>query len=129
MNFHRLTKEELKSEFQTIERHFDTFVNQYPEFDKYKMLEDLLQGKSVLWACDSGIVIGRPNHYHNQDIFLIEVLAGEHIETWVDYINVIEDEVRAWGFPEIEFYGRLGWNKMMSMRGFKPIKTVMRKEL
>mgnify|MGYP001116258882 CR=1 FL=1 len=125
----RLARHELKSEFSDIEPYVDKFTEKYPEFDKYAMIADLINGNSVMWKGDKFFVIGRPNRYHNKEVFLIEALGGEGPEEWLDLLPQIEEEVRVWGFPEIEFYGRLGWQKLFKGRGYSPEKIVMRKQL
>ena len=125
----RVEKADLGSEFSYLGKYFDTFVEKYPEWDKWKMIEDLVEGNSVMWASPKCFVIGRPNYHHNTTMFLIEAAGGESHEDWVDDIKVIEDEVKAWGFDQIEFHGRLGWKKVMSQYGYRPAKLVMRKKI
>lgn len=119
---------DLRSEFSDIEPYFDKFTAKYPEFDKLEMIRELLRGESVIWKGDSFFMIGRPTKYHNKTIFLIQAAAGEGFE-WMEYLPEIEAEIKSWGYDEIEFYGRLGWQNIMKERGYTPIKTVMRKEL
>jgi len=125
----RIAKSELQTKYGEWSEYHDKFIEKYPEFDKYRMLEDLLTGESVLWLDKKGFVIGRPNYYHNATMFLIEAAGGEDCEEWVDGLDTIEEEVRAWGFTTVEFYGRLGWRKRIHNKGYTPAKIVMRKEI
>lgn len=124
----RLSVQDLRSEFPDLEVYFDKFCEKYPEFDKMEMVKDLIRQDSVIWKDENFFAIGRPNAYHTKTTFLIEAAAGEGFD-WLDNISVIEDDVKAWGFDEVEFYGRLGWGPMMKDEGYKPVKTVMRKTL
>ena len=125
----RVEKAALISEFSDIEPYVDKFCTKYPEFNKYHMIEDLVRGESVLWKNKDAFIIGRPNIYHNKTMFLIEAAGGQSPEKWIDDTSVIEEEVKAWGFTEIEFFGRLGWRKYVESKGYCPTKIVMRKSL
>ena len=125
----RVPKASLGSEFSDLERYFDTYVEKYPEFDKYQIIEDLVRGHAVMWRGPKCFVIGRGNHYHNAEMFLIEHAGGEDHEEWVEGIKDIEEEVKIWGFDAIEFHGRLGWKKSMAGLGYRPAKLVMRKSI
>ena len=125
----RVLKSELQTSYPDWSLHLDKFLEKYPEFDRFTMLAELLDGDCVLWTTEKGFVIGRPNNYHNKTVFLIEAAGGEDHLEWFDEIQDIEEEVRAWGFEEIEAYGRLGWKKLMQGRGYSPKTIVMRKTL
>jgi len=123
----RIKKSELQTRFREWEPHLDRFLEKYPEFDKYEMLADLIRGEAVVWTNDVAFIIGRPNRYHTKEIFLLEALGGSDWQDWQDELDDIEQEVKAWGFDEIEVYGRLGWKKIMQGRGYSPHTIVMRK--
>lgn len=125
----RLTKDQVMQEFDKLEPHFKKFCAKYPEFDMIEMLRDLFEGNAVLWANHKMFAMGRPNEYHNKTYFLIEALGGEDPEEWVDQIEIIEEDVKAWGFDSLEFYGRPGWKKYMGNLGYGEERIVMRKGL
>jgi hypothetical protein len=102
-----IPRNNLRSEFSDMEPYFDKFCSRYPEFNKYRMLEDLIRGESVVWKGSKCIVIGRPNYYHNCTNFLLEAIGGEDLTEWVDDLRGIETQVKEMGFDTIEFYGRL----------------------
>jgi hypothetical protein len=124
----RVMKSELKSEYQTIEPQLKKYLAKYPDYDLHKMLQEVLLGETILWAGDESFVIGGPVQYHNSDVFLLECAAGsleEIIEAW----DVIEAEVKAWGFQTMEICGRFGWKKMMEPKGFKAERVILRKTI
>jgi hypothetical protein len=93
------------------------------------MIASLLKGESILWRWNTGIVIGRPNRYHNKDIFLLEATAGEGLDQLLEELSFIEEEVLAWGFDAIELIGRKGWLKRSKELGYDKQYMLFRKDL
>ena len=124
----RVLKSEFSEIYPSLEPYFDTFVKKFPEYDKHRMIADVLKGNSVIWACDKGFIMGRPQQYHNKQNFFLEACCGEDAPSWIDMANV-EEDVKAWGFTELEMSGRLGWKKYAANQGYKQHNIILRKEI
>ena len=124
----RLARHELKSEFTTIEPALKKYCTEFPEYDMHEMLREILLGEKILWAGKNSFAIGSPLVYHNATTFFMECTAGD-LEEIMEAMPIIEADVAAWGFTDIEVCGRLGWKKMMKPYGFEADRLVLKKHI
>ena len=124
----RVLKSELKSEFQTLEPVLQKYLDEFPEYDMHEMLRDILMGKSILWLGENSFAMGGPLEYHNARTFLMECTAGD-VEEIMEAMPIIEADIKAWGFNEIEVCGRYGWKKKMQPYGFELDRVILKKTI
>ena len=85
--------------------------------DLWCVLND--EGKTKAWA-----VGGVFSH-----AYLIWALGGEDAQDWLSTQEEFEAKAKAKGCTEVQFYGRLPWQRILRDRGYKPVQVVMRREL
>lgn len=125
---HRVLKNQLKSEYQTIEEQLTRYCREFPEYDVHLMLKEVLLCETVMWAGEKSFLIGSPVDYHNQRKFLLECAAGD-LDEILSALPDIEKEAQAWGFSTLEICGRLGWDRVMKDYGFRKQKVILSKTL
>ena len=124
----RITKSELQTKFANLKPMLEHYCSEFPEYDLHEMLKEVLVGDSVLWMGENSFAIGCPLTYHKATVFMMECTAGDLTEI-LEAFPVIEADIKAWGFNEIELVGRLGWTKAAKPYGFEPNRVVLRKTI
>ena len=124
----RLARHELKSEYSEIEPQLMKYIAEFPEYDLHEMLREVLTGESVIWVGKNSFAIGAPLDYHNARVFLMECTAGD-VEEIMEAMPIIEADIKAWGFNDIEVCGRYGWKKKMQPYGFKLDRVILKKTI
>jgi hypothetical protein len=125
---HRVLRDQLKSDYQTIQEQLARYCREFPEYDVHQMLKEVLLGECIMWAGEKSFLIGTPVDYHTQRKFLLECAAGD-LDEILSTLPLIEEEVAMWGFPVLEICGRLGWDKVMKGYGFHKQKVILSKTL
>jgi hypothetical protein len=93
------------------------------------MIQEILQGETVMWGDKEAFVIGKPKEYHNKEFFWLDSACGRIVDRLDTVMDVIESDVKAWGYESIEFGGRLGWEKPFKDLGYEKTTIVMKKEI
>lgn len=74
-------------------------------------------------ACVTQIVV-----YPQHKVCLVVALGGEGMDEWFpELMDTVEEWARQVGCRYVEEYGRKGWQKVGSKRGYEQVYTVMRK--
>lgn len=102
-------------------------------------LADVLTGSVVVWliieeieAAQKVVGVCTVRLFHGAKVpwLLIEDLAGERFDEWVDVAyQTLEDRARQNGYQQIVLEGRGGWARKMARFGFNPTRVQCVKKL
>jgi len=95
-----------------------------------------LDGKRLIWTVTDGnrllaaLSSGTTRHPKGM-IAYIDYLGGEDLDDWLEAkIADFEARSKEAGATEVEIdEGRLGWSRKLRGRGYRPVRTVLRKAL
>lgn len=81
--------------------------------------------KDQLMACCVTQIV----NYQRMRCLNILVVGGHDLENWMHFYHRIEEYARTLDCDAVEFGGRGGWSRKMTVYGFKPVYLIHRKML
>lgn len=106
------------------------------EFTLEHIHDLLIKGEKALWIVFRGIEIiaaitTRIDHYEYSDMknVTIDYAGGKDFADWSMFTDYIEPVYKAMGCDNILIAGRLGWLRLHTDKGYKPIYHVIGKSL
>lgn len=94
--------------------------------DANSLRESVLLGRAILWTCGESILLAVPEPTH----LAFFLAAGDMPDVQRAY-RAAEQWARQQGYSAMYLMGRRGWERSFLTReeGWRPVQTVMRKEL
>ena len=93
---------------------------------------DVLNGRSLLWLAWEhpnivGCAITQIGFTQNSKACVVIACGGEHIKTWIDGLDRIEDYARTEQCDVVRILGRKGWQRIL--KNYSAPKVVLERRL
>ncbi|NIR50004.1 hypothetical protein GWO43_16015 [candidate division KSB1 bacterium] len=114
---------------KAIDRAIEVAGDRYSEGE---LERDLKSGHRQLWLAAEGgkypeikgVAVTR---VYKSGYCQFELCSGYDLDTWFDHIDGIEGWAAEQGYS-MEVVGRLGWDRKLKAKGYKPVAMIWRKE-
>lgn len=120
-----IPKENLEELWPLAERYFIN-GDKYGELDIKYHKDNCFSGESILWMSRNGkvAVILSVSKYKNGKECNIIMIAGKHLNTWIDELSEIEGWAARAGCDRMILTGRKGWQKILPEYEIKTLTMV-----
>lgn len=88
----------------------------------------ILEGRMQLWPAPNSCAVTEIVEYARKKVINVFLAAGQMDEV-MDGIESVAEWGRQQGCQSMTLSGRKGWERVLDRRGFRPVMTVMEKEL
>lgn len=92
------------------------------------VIDGVQSGRMQLWPADRGVAITEIIVYPRKRVLHV-FLAGGEMDQLTDMIDAAADWGRSQGCTSLTMSGRLGWQRVLSKFGWKPVMMVMERQI
>lgn len=101
------------------------------DFTPEDVKKELIARDAQLWIVGDldGVCVTRIEVRPERKVAVLHLVAGNDLECWIGFENVLCDWAKEQGCRVIEATGRLGWKFIAKALDWKPVTMTFRKEL